>query len=403
MSRKHFESPDAGYFFDWQEMQRYRTGLPDFCIRTLERIRKNAQELELQEKDSIDYRKILSGLHSDKEKFYRQLMSVAGNNASAGDVDGTVPPFSRLNCSHYTLDSWIRSQGGTRGNYMEFQTPYSLDDFQFSTLMLSDIDVLDDGRIDHGPFSPDAELRVVVIDEEYYSWLKNKQMEDNEKARLKYINTISDDEADRLLHKNHLDVTYSVCAIPLGIVCENDVLPVTEWELSGKTKTIIRTCLMNIFGETEVYLPGTAGKLDDVRLGLDELIQQADRYFRKGFMTEHSRNINQKHNRNTMLAAVPFVVRYIHESASVPFRDVLEAEGAAFRQNLNPARINFPDRKHKTAGFPFGAEIPVIYEECADIFPADVSFESEGISAAIRKDISRPDVHVMDPGVWIRM
>lgn len=94
-----------------------------------------------------------------------------------------------------------------------------------------------------------------------------------------------------------------------------------------------------------------------------------------------------------MLAAIPFVVRYFHESASVPFKDVFLEEGTVLQQNLYPDMIIFPDAEYETEA----NEV----DENSDDGLARISLKVEGISEAIQKDICRSDVDVFDFGIWI--
>lgn len=70
---------DANYYFTWQDKQR-KNELPEYCVKTLDRIKKNAKKLERQMCGSNNYNDTLSKLKADKEKFYRQLKSIPKSN-----------------------------------------------------------------------------------------------------------------------------------------------------------------------------------------------------------------------------------------------------------------------------------------------------------------------------------
>lgn len=100
------------------------------------------------------------------------------------------------------------------------------------------------------------------------------------------------------------------------------------------------------------------------------------------------------------MAAIPFVVRHLHESALVPFADVIEDDEAAIQQNLYPELVDFLD--NDCDGTSGDLRNTIINDNAGNGFPTSISFKAEGISDAFQKDISKDDMHVMDFGSWIR-
>src|SRR5699024_4129853 len=200
-------------------------------------------------------------------------------------------------------------------------------------------------KVDYGVLTPDASIKVIVIDDEYYGWLRKNRKEDTEGNRLAYMNTVSDEDADRLLHKNHLDVTYTACVIPVIVLYDNGVPPITRWELSKNKKDIIHNCLTRVFVESDVYFPGTLGKIVEVFKKEERLLEQAARYCDESITPKNYRDTEQKHKGacNAAKAAIPFVVRYVHSAIS-PVNVILEKEGP-FRQNLYPDLVDFLDNE----------------------------------------------------------
>lgn len=398
MSKNYLTNPEAQKFFEWQENQRGREDLPDYCLKTLNRVRRNAQKLERQVKGSNGYQDTLRRLRADKDKFFRQLRAMPKRDFGVKDLKEILPPMKMINCTHYTLDSWIRSQGGNRENYMARQTPYSLADFQDSTLEQCGVSVTEDGEVDYGSFSRDAIFRTVVIDEEYYAWLEKTGKVDEEPNRIAYINSVSDADADRLLHKNRLDVTYTICVIPVVVFYDLGTPPLTRWELSQNTKNLIFACLSRIFGEANVYFPGIIGKTDDIFNAQEEILEQTARYFNEGVMAKQYKNTEQRHKgvSNAAMGAIPFVIRYVHESASIPIREIVEEEEVfpLRLQNLYPDLIDFDYSKD-------GEDEDWEEEDSASCLPTKVSLLDEGISEAIQNDIRRPGVDPLDTGTWI--
>lgn len=380
MAKKHFSDKNADYFWKWQDRQRSRGHMPDFCVKTLDRVRKNAQKIDRQIEGSKGYNETLVRLRADKDKFYRQLKS-----------SRKVSPPPKANCSHYTLFSWMESQHGNRENYIRMQYPYDLDGFMLMALRLFGADITEDGP-DFGQYSQDTILRIIVIDEEYYAWLENTFRDDTEENRLKYMETVSDEDADRLLKKNHLNATYTVCVMPFLILYENGVPPLTRWEMSEDTKNVILSCLTRVFGEGNVYLPGIYGKADDLYNRKDRTLQQAVNYFTHGLREYQYRDCNQKHKgyATVATAGIPFVVRYVHPSASAFFGDILGAKGYKREEaGKFPDLIRFLDMEDTLDAQEAESDLP------------EVSLINDGVSAAIISDIERAGVHVLDCGGWM--
>ena len=64
MSKKYLKNPEARHYFEWQEKQRERKDLPDYCIKTLNRVEKNAKKLERQEKGGITTRTLSESFYA---------------------------------------------------------------------------------------------------------------------------------------------------------------------------------------------------------------------------------------------------------------------------------------------------------------------------------------------------
>ena len=95
MSKKRFTDEKAIFFLKWQYTQRDRENMPGYCIKTLDRVKKNAKKLNRQVNGSKSYNETLFKLHADKEKFFRQLKSARnaapeGKDAEENQQNGTM-------------------------------------------------------------------------------------------------------------------------------------------------------------------------------------------------------------------------------------------------------------------------------------------------------------------------
>lgn len=64
-------------------------------------------------------------------------------------------------------------------------------------------------------------IRHVVIDDEYFNWLKDKSLENTTENRVKYINNVSNEDAERLWEKSYGRFDVSSLFIPITVVSTN--------------------------------------------------------------------------------------------------------------------------------------------------------------------------------------
>ena len=121
-------------------------------------------------------------------------------------------PVATISAARYTKEDWIKCYQDTDNTVWESATkPYSISEFVDQTYELAGLEDVD------------LPCRVVVIDEEYFAWLGDK--ENTSQNRLKYITTRSDKDALRLLKKNNLDLETSYLFLPFLVMAKEGRMP----------------------------------------------------------------------------------------------------------------------------------------------------------------------------------
>ena len=330
MKDKNAEKYDA-----WQEKQR-KKDLPEYCIKTLDRIKKNAKKLNRQEEGSNHYNQTLQKLKADKDKFYRQL-----KNTKKVSINQVVP-VKKMLLTHYALDIWKEIQKGNEENYQISQSPYDLYFFIFSRLSMQE----EAGQFSIEDADEDFAIKTVVIDEEYKEWLKKENKNDSPKNRMAYCTEISDEDADRLLRKNRLDVTYTLCGFPIILSFGKEAPHHISSSLSGKTVQEMYSVLGKYFGEENVFVPGIICTEEVFLEDEDEILKMADCFYReKPFDISHYKEQVFPNDDENQIVICPFVVQHRVNSATIPLTDVItrtaDNDEESFR--LDPTDIVFDD------------------------------------------------------------
>jgi hypothetical protein len=119
---------------------------------------------------------------------------------------------------HYTEDSYFQC------------FPKATDDDYFNYLMQDDLEyvLLMEERYDDLYISG---IRKIVIDHQYFSYLKKEKQKNTSENRIKYGNSLSDDEVHKLWRKNDMEMATMVRVIPF-IIASKNILPVYNVALS---------------------------------------------------------------------------------------------------------------------------------------------------------------------------
>lgn len=178
----------------------------------------------------------------------------------------SMPKHNSMNLTMYTEDVWFKSYKdqdiNNEEHYMNFiekTTPSSIVDVTLDNLRKNGYNV--------------AALDFVVLDEEYFIWLKNKKCENTTEKRLEYINSISIENIERLWKKNKFNIQYSHGVIPFTMF--SDKQKDGNKELPKEVVAEIKKSISQSINapEKDVYVSTIAYKGDYAINYMEELIQ----------------------------------------------------------------------------------------------------------------------------------
>jgi hypothetical protein len=96
-------------------------------------------------------------------------------------------------------------------------------------------------------------LRRVVIDEEYFSWIKKKKLENTMENRLLYMEAISDGDMERLWDKHNLRYLTFIQYLPVSMVTEK-VLPVQNLDISPTLEKELKEVIRKVENTSSVFI-----------------------------------------------------------------------------------------------------------------------------------------------------
>ena len=211
--------------------------------------------------------------------------------------DYAASVYKMLNVTRYTKDVWFKTNpDSTEEQFQMIATPYNPYDFIVNLVE----------RVEDINFDEIDAIRLVTLGQEYLDWLKENGLKNNEKNRIKYINSIDTDEADQIMKKYHYDRVLSTSAFFVSLKGEgfSNMPRKTVFRLEKEDKERITEILENIYGEGNVYVPGCIVKPDVYILQRERFEQMALDYFVDGKESDVKRWMEQKFAPDTNISAV---------------------------------------------------------------------------------------------------
>jgi hypothetical protein len=90
------------------------------------------------------------------------------------------------------------------------------------------------------------EVRMIIIDDEYFEWLANTMKTNTEENRSAYMQLISDEDAQRLWKKNKKDFSITTYLLPIAMYSPN-VIPSSNFKFPEKVQKELQQTLSNAF------------------------------------------------------------------------------------------------------------------------------------------------------------
>ena len=144
-------------------------------------------------------------------------------------------------CTRYTYEAWMKCYPNS--NYEEWKEitkPNSLMDFYYGLLDAMEVE------------EPEFDVKVVTLDDEYFSWLGNK--ENTEANRAKYAETTSEEDATRLMKKNRMDKIAGLYFVP-AIFFPQSKSDTVSLKVTRKLREKIKNGIERTVNAS-VYVPG---------------------------------------------------------------------------------------------------------------------------------------------------
>lgn len=235
-----------------------------------------------------------------------------------------------INISRYTEKVWLDSYPESNKEEWEEQTlPMEYDNFVDKCL-----DVLQNNNL----FA--NKINIITLDDEYLDWLNINNLKNTQDNRQKYIESISPENAQRLLDKNQLGGNYSIlsfyCIVYLNEPLEKNF---TTFNLSDETINQITLYLNEIYGKGNVSVPGAVLNLENVIDEHDYILHS----FGRRVNTKFGKLSFQKFSSNglTILeVCIPYVIK-LPMSATINIESEELTKDELFNGNSNYSSEEF--------------------------------------------------------------
>ena len=213
------------------------------------------------------------------------------------ELDDFEMPLKQMNITRYTKDVWFETNpDSTEEEFEQIASPYNPYDF-ISNMLENTQDV---------NFDDIAIIRLITLGQEYLDWIKKHGLKNTEESRIKYINELSLQDADRVMKKYRYDRVLTLSCFFVSLASVNySVLPrKTMFQLKKEDKERITEILEEVYGEGNVYVPGCIVKPDVYTMQKDRFAEMAIDYFENGKEPNIDRWKEQKFLPGTNMSAV---------------------------------------------------------------------------------------------------
>ena len=192
-------------------------------------------------------------------------------------------------------------------------------------------DIIIDSR-----FNKDTRVKSVVIDDFFENWIKEKKIEPSIKAVNEYMAQITDDEATKLLKKNHLNMNLSLCSLPFVIMGDTSIED-KHYKLTQECAKEIQDIIEDVYGAGNVWIPGIVTTIDDLDCKKTDVLNKACRYFAGKddivFNDKYSTQTNKNKTRFFTLC-IPIVIKNEFESCVYTIDELYNEKGIKEMKNI---------------------------------------------------------------------
>ena len=216
----------------------------------------------------------------------------------------------------YTTDAWSKCRpDSNKEEWKYLNVPNETDLF-----LMAHFDFLKENGYD----MKNSVVHMIVIDEEYFEWLKQNGMEHSSESMEKYADTLTTENRTRLMIKNHMQYSDSIAFLSIGIFKSDGLGPSTEFNVFHINEKL-RNDLEDLYYPQKVYVPGYVLKSDTARESRERLLDMADVYFTQGkyiCLGQWQKQIYHCTSANVLNLYLPYVIRNQLKNASVRYSDI---------------------------------------------------------------------------------
>ena len=205
-----------------------------------------------------------------------------------------------------------------------------------------------DGEVFIDPkYNGQTQVKSVVIDGSFEKWFEKEGKQPSMKVINEYMTQITDDEANSLLEKYHLNMNLSLCVLPIVVMDDNNN-PVDDkhYILSANSTEKIHTIIGKVYGSDNVWVPGVIMPADDLDNKREDLLNKAHRHFSGDdnvrMNGKYKVQKNFKKNRFFVLC-MPFVVKNEFNSSVYTIEELFGEIGVPEMKTITYAtgKVNF--------------------------------------------------------------
>lgn len=214
-----------------------------------------------------------------------------------------ILPPSHMNVTRYPEDVWMKEYPESNHNEWYDRTlPWNIYDFLSNILIDCDENGIDANGV-----------TMVTLDEDYYKYIKENNLENNQKTRCDYAkdNPYTKQQLFEKAKEKGLDKAYSLCSILIAKIFPYNIPKSTSYKLSEEHVEYLTKYLEKVYGNGNVYVYGNLMKPEKIVEDEDKIISNGNLYFEKGIrfeMKEYRKQYYEKDEQLTFLC-IPFLIK----------------------------------------------------------------------------------------------
>ena len=181
-----------------------------------------------------------------------------------------------INVARYTYDAWKKTFPNAQKKEWELvNLPY-----QTKYMMRRCIDYMSESMDFQKELSSKANIRIAMMDDEFFDYLKENNLENTEEVRVGYASNLSNEDCERLLKKHNMDIEYLPMCLHIPIFITNPTKEINV-NVNENIRNELKKYLESIY-KNEVFVANKIVKIDTFYNEYNSLNKAAENYFKTG-------------------------------------------------------------------------------------------------------------------------